>query len=269
MTKMTYEDMIYFPTIRGSTDNAKENAFKFADECRNKEIDRFWTRGLYFWGFIAASFGAYIAVFNASLEVADKGGAKVPISFEAILSMSFTSKLALTILSFVCFIFCLSWLLVHKGSKFWQKNWETHIDYLENAYIGNIYKSHLDTNNKNEFSGCILSPKAYDYSVSKISLLCSMLITICSFCLFLFHSIILIFDCKLTSSVICYIQKNYISCMSAAKITTAAILLIFLILWFLLIFVRNTRGNEDDKNDRYETGHTYFRSCGETIEIIE
>ena len=49
-----------------------KDAFDFANSCRDKEIDRFWSRGAYFWAFIAASFGAYMALFSASLEDENK-----------------------------------------------------------------------------------------------------------------------------------------------------------------------------------------------------
>ena len=33
--------------------------------------------------------------------------------------------------AFFCFFFSYAWVIVNKGSSFWQKNWERHIDVLE------------------------------------------------------------------------------------------------------------------------------------------
>lgn len=53
--------------------------------------------------------------------------------------------------------FSLSWILVNKGSKKWQENWEAHIDMLEDKITGPIYK-------------IVLDKEKYNYSVSKINL---------------------------------------------------------------------------------------------------
>ena len=266
MTEKSYDDMIKFPPNNKSVDRARKNAFKFANDCRNKEIDRFWTRGLYFWGFIVASFGAYMAVFNAALKNDD--GLKDAVSLSAILEMSFTAKLVLFILSFICFVFCLSWLLVHKGSKFWQKNWERHIDCLEGAYMGKVYKSHLDTNNKCEFDGLIFNTKAYDYSVSKVSLLCSMLLCICSLSLLAFHFIILILE--LMPLDFYSIYKNLSFWVSfGTKIAISLVIFFGLSLWFFRNFLKNIKGNVNDEKDEYDIDHSYFISCGKLVKVID
>lgn len=242
----SYKDMINFSRndTKSEEDDIKnntlENAFKFANNCRDKEIDRFWTRGLYFWGFIAASFGAYMAVFNASL-VTKCEGIKDSISLVSIIDMSFTAKVALFVLSFICFIFCLSWLLSHKGSKFWQENWETHISYLENDYMGKIYKNYLDTKNYLDFNESPFSAKAYDYSVSKISLLCSLLLTICSFDLSLFH--IVIFSLEKDSNEIVYLKQNGF---------LISIILAIIAIAFIVFYCINISGNKLKKGDKQE-----------------
>ena len=256
IVEKTYAEMTGLQDApKASKNDVIENAFKIANECRNKEIDRFWTRGLYFWGFITASFAAYMAVFNASLKK------DVDIAFSAICGMSVTSKIILFVLSFVCFIFCLSWLLSQKGSKFWQKNWEKHIDYLEEEYIGKIFNSYLDTDNKNKFSRCLLSVKPYRYSVSKISILCSMLITLCSFGLVLFHFVILILG--LISVEISF------PCRLAGIIIAVAILGLFIC--FIVQYAKNVKGNKGTKKDNveYNPACTYFEQNNKPVMIID
>ena len=140
-------------------------------------------------------------------------------------------KLILFVISFVIFIFCLSWLLVHKGSKYWQENWEEHIYQLEKNYMGRIYGTHLDTE-KNNFSRCPCSVKGYDYSVSKISLLCSLLLAVLSFCLCLFHSFLMI-DCLM----VCIKEnKECLKCVITLFIVILAII-------FLVFYRCNIKGN--------------------------
>lgn len=269
----TYEQLVEFANLKEDTGTSKEESlkrvFEFANSCRDKEIDRFWSRGTYFWAFIAASFAAYMAVFNSALAT-NENGIKVALSLNTILDMSFTAKIALFVLSFICFIFCFSWLLVHKGSKFWQENWETHISYLENDYMGKIYKSYLDTKNYLEFNKSILSVKAYKYSVSKISLLCSLLLTFCSLGLSLFHAIL--FFLEKDSKEIFYLKRNdfFIS-----------IAIIILAIIFIIFYCINASGKKLKKNDEkseksvknktdnknqedYSDNYNYFSSINKT-----
>ncbi|PNK72626.1 hypothetical protein CEQ35_000035 [Yersinia enterocolitica] len=45
------------------------------------------------------------------------------------------------------FVFSYGWFLVNKGSKFWQENWEFHIDRLEDEITGPLYKTVLHRQN--------------------------------------------------------------------------------------------------------------------------
>jgi hypothetical protein len=101
-----------------------QEALKKAWECRNFEIDKFWSRSLFFWGFIAAVLTGYIALIV-------KGNAE--------------DSAGIGYLDFylIClgFLFSLAWFLVLRGSKAWQENWETHIDRLEDLVNGPLYKT--------------------------------------------------------------------------------------------------------------------------------
>ena len=46
-------------------------------------------------------------------------------------------------------VISLSWFFINKGSKTWQRNWERHIDMLENYITGPLYKT---VYSKNSFS---------------------------------------------------------------------------------------------------------------------
>jgi hypothetical protein len=67
-----------------------------------------------------------------------------------------------------------SWYLVNRGSKYWQENWERHVDALENDFTGPIYKT---TISKEQFRWW--KPwDGYPFSVSKVNQLTSLFIAL-------------------------------------------------------------------------------------------
>jgi len=40
-------------------------------------------------------------------------------------------------------VFSVAWYFVNRASKFWQENWEKHVDLLEDAVVGPLYKTVL------------------------------------------------------------------------------------------------------------------------------
>lgn len=100
-----------------------EKAYTKAWENRDFEIDKFWTRAAYFWGFIVLIFGGYITILTG--EHTQK-------------ALNMHLDLYLLLLGV---LFSISWYLVILGSKTWQLNWEEHIDNLENFVSGPLYKT--------------------------------------------------------------------------------------------------------------------------------
>lgn len=94
-------------------------AFTAAMEARKFEIQLYWTRTAYFWTLS----GAALAGFFASLEKLEKIHSFVIACIGVILS--------------------LGWALANKGSKYWQENWENHVQMLEDHVIGPLHKVHL------------------------------------------------------------------------------------------------------------------------------
>lgn len=47
------------------------------------------------------------------------------------------------VLACVGLIFSLAWFLTNRGSKYWQENWENHVDMLEDGITGPLYKTVL------------------------------------------------------------------------------------------------------------------------------
>jgi hypothetical protein len=87
-------------------------------DTRKFEIDLFWKRSLFFWGFIAAAFVGYAA-------------------FSGDKTNNPNLRLLISLFGLVC-SFC--WTLVNRGSKYWQENWEQHVDVLEDEVTGSLFK---------------------------------------------------------------------------------------------------------------------------------
>lgn len=100
-------------------------AFEKAWDARKFEIELYWKRGTYFWTLITTAFLGYFALVNSSnYKLAD------PANHAEVYFV-------------ICIGFVLSWawLFINKGSKAWQRNWESHVDLLENQIVGPLYKT--------------------------------------------------------------------------------------------------------------------------------
>ncbi|MGO4500030.1 hypothetical protein AB4114_29565 [Paenibacillus sp. 2RAB27] len=133
-------------------DDKQLEALKFALDIRKFEIELYWKRATYFWAFIAASFAGYFALINAN-------------------SQHWKHILVVSVLGFL-FSYC--WYFVNRGSKFWQNNWERHVDYLEDELIGPLYKTVYKSKSINFFN----PTSSFPISVSRINQSLSFLVSI-------------------------------------------------------------------------------------------
>lgn len=127
-----------------------EKAFDIAMDIRKFEIDLYWKRATYFWTFIGAAFAGYAAVYKE----AGTGDSWLPLVF-----------------SCLGLLFSVAWFLVNRGSKFWQNNWERHVDLLEDEVVGPLFKTIVKEADSND----ILTLSS-EYSVSKINQLLSLFV---------------------------------------------------------------------------------------------
>lgn len=148
-TKKDYLKLFEVPV--GNKETLKEALF-YALDIRKFEIELYWKRAAYFWTFIGATFAGYFAI--AATEN--------------------ISNDLLFLISTLGFLFSFAWFMVNRGSKFWQVNWETHVDLLEDEVFGPLYKTTLDARSFKwwEFH------KEYNYSVSKINQMLSIFVTL-------------------------------------------------------------------------------------------
>ncbi len=104
---------------------AHKHALDTAHRIREFEIQMYWKRALYFWGFqvvLFATVGNLVSKFTQT-----------------------SPPLQLIVLSALCVLgtfISILWLLMTKGAKFWQDNWERHVDLLEDNVHGSLYKTY-------------------------------------------------------------------------------------------------------------------------------
>lgn len=109
--------------------SARRQALDRAWAVRNFEIDLYWKRSLYFWGFqVAFLAGAGVAI--GMLNEAARRIEPFLLLFGVLLSL--LGCIAATL-----------WAALERGSKDWQDNWERHIDLLEDEFTGAIYKTYV------------------------------------------------------------------------------------------------------------------------------
>ncbi len=146
---------------RRTFDPHAEDALNLALEIRKFEIELYWKRATYFWAFLAVILGAYLALLTAKDLPCDQRG-----------------EILLTI-SCLGLVFSVAWYFVNRASKFWQENWEGHVDLLEDSINGPLYKTIVRREGLSFFS--LNGP--YTFSVSKINQLLSLFIVVLFFLL--------------------------------------------------------------------------------------
>lgn len=135
-------------------------AYRTALDIRKFEIELYWKRAAYFWAFVGAAFAAYLAILTQKV---DGLGIDPDIKPQAML---LTTCIGL--------VFSAAWYLVNRASKYWQLNWEFHVDMLEDGQVGPLYKILLEDKNARFWN-----PEApYAFSVSKINQWLSLFIAI-------------------------------------------------------------------------------------------
>ena len=135
----TYDNLVFGGLADDSEylQGMKKAALNKAHDIRKFEIELYWRRNLYFWGFNVVLFAA-IGVLIPSLYAENTNLANLP-------------KNLLLAISLFGFFVTAAWYHVHRGSKSWQENWEKHIDYLEDNFTGRLHKTTIG-NRKGFFS---------------------------------------------------------------------------------------------------------------------
>jgi len=163
LTEEEYKALFAEPNHDGNVpeeaDTRAGRALAHALDIRKFEIELYWKRATYFWAFIAAAFAGYALTFKSSA------------GHDPWLSLLFTA-LGLS--------FSFGWYLANRGSKFWQSNWERHVDLLQEISLGPLYR--IIATNSSETNPLIA---AGQFSVTKINQILSVFVTVIWLLLFL------------------------------------------------------------------------------------
>lgn len=125
--------------------------FTQASDIRKFEIELYWKRATYFWALIAVSFAGYFGILTADSDNMD-------------------NKFFLSLLvACIGLVFTFAWYLANRGSKYWQENWEAHLDLLEDGITGPLYKTHLTENKENKCKLINLLTGSLRVSISEIN----------------------------------------------------------------------------------------------------
>mgnify|MGYP006277934093 CR=1 FL=1 len=137
-------------------ENTNKNKYDVALATRNFEIELFWKRSLFFWGFIASAIVGYATLIkdNESLAV------------------------VVACFGFVCSV---AWSLANRGSKYWQENWESIVAQLEDDVTGKLFKSRAVQQKK----GVWLTSRKF--SVSKVTIALSDFTVLMWLSLIMYH----------------------------------------------------------------------------------
>jgi hypothetical protein len=216
LTRRSYNDRFGI----GTNLEKQKEALKQALDIRKFEIELYWKRATYFWTFIAAIFAGYFLIQSTDAE----------------------NDVLLFLLSCIGLIFSISWFLVNRGSKFWQNNWERHVDFLEDDIQGPLYKTIVTDGNLSFWK----VHKEYNYSVSKINQLLSIYVSVIWLMLGAMHA---------TSSL----KPNWISIIMIG--TTAQTKIIFFGLFtlaFILILLKFGKTDPIPRTDSKEKGKQIY-----------
>lgn len=164
-----------------------KRAFAQVSDIRKFEIEMYWKRATYFWTLIAVAFTGYFAILAATN-----------------LNHKFLYSLLIASMGLV---FTFSWCLVNRGSKYWQENWENHLDLLEDKITGPLYKTVLERpspsdpiykllGHENVLDNWFVGPKKL--SVSKINQWVALYVLFVWFCLVVVTTMLnfIVFDAK-------------------------------------------------------------------------
>lgn len=148
-----------FSKAAGNTNaDWQSDALKLALDIRKFEIELYWKRATYFWAFIAAAFVGYFALQGRP----DTG-----------------SSFSMIVVACLGLIFSVTWVLANRGSKYWQLNWERHVDVLEDEVTGPLYKTTLTRPPLKWWK--VTDP--YPFSVTKLNQLASAFVVAVWVCL--------------------------------------------------------------------------------------
>jgi hypothetical protein len=196
-----------------------DNALKTALDVRKFEIELYWKRATYFWTFLTLILGAYFTVSLSKVDtLQDKAGRMFLDEAQLIQKQE-----ALLILCCLGFVFAVCWYFVNRASKYWQENWEKHVDLLEDGNQGPLYKTVI---HDDKISFFFKPWGAYPFSVSKLNQILSFFIVV-------------LFAFLLTTTV----ARSYGHCWFLSPFADASLIIMFVAILTLVIGGQTSKSN--------------------------
>jgi len=133
----------------------KAEILKLAAEVRKFEIERFWARSLFFWGFIAAAFVAYAQLYGKQ------------------------DNDALSTIACFGLVCSIAWTLANRGGKYWQEAWEGKVEAVEVAVIGaKLFSNHEPLKRKGPWGAQLFSVSKLTIALSDFTVLVWVALTV-------------------------------------------------------------------------------------------
>ena len=123
----------YFNCLKIDNHDLKKIAIAFekAHDIRKFEISLYWQRSTFILGFLSVLAATLAYCFSTYLDKTTTDDTKF-----ILLLTSFA-------ISILAFSISMIWKRMIKAGKYWQNNWEFHINILEPFVSGNLYKMHF------------------------------------------------------------------------------------------------------------------------------
>ncbi|WP_380055574.1 hypothetical protein ACFE33_00695 [Falsihalocynthiibacter sp. SS001] len=128
------------PNNNESEETKHREAYDKAHDIRKFEIEMYWRRSAYLWTLQGAALaGLALILATGTLNVNCLGPAS-----ETPKKCHLDWIRLVVIVAIWCFgtFTAFVWLLLLRGAKFWQNNWERHVDFLEDQVSGALYKTY-------------------------------------------------------------------------------------------------------------------------------
>jgi len=163
--------------------------FRVANETRKFEIELFWKRALFFGGFVSITFVGYYTVSDLIV------------------------KLMLAVFGAFCSYL---WILVNKGSKFWQENWEGHIAHSDVEVKKEMFQKVYRKNSKELFGANKFSPSKITIALTSYITVLWVFLVLKTFFFFFYETTRLIGLC-LIFGTLCFSIFTYYNVHSKGK----------------------------------------------------
>lgn len=135
-----FEALGIIPDCNEAEITRHREAYDKAHDIRKFEIEMYWRRSAYLWTLQ----GAALAGLALILSTGTFTEGCLPPASETTEQCYLDWIRLVVIVAIWCFgtFTAFVWLLLLRGAKFWQDNWERHVDFLEDRISGALYKTY-------------------------------------------------------------------------------------------------------------------------------